>query len=144
MSNLGGLDEEKQVQENEETKVVDLDEEKKKRKPFHYWKVGNREYQLKLKAADVERLENKYKCNIMSLVNDIPPLAVMLTIIQSAMATWEHGIKYTDVLNIYDAYTEEGGNQMDLYMHVVLPTMVVSGFFTEEIAKGMMQAIENL
>ena len=39
---IGGLDEETKTQE--ETKVVDLNEEKKKRKPFHYWTVGGRDY----------------------------------------------------------------------------------------------------
>lgn len=35
MSNIGGLDEEKEIQE-ETTEIVDLNEEKKKRRPFHY------------------------------------------------------------------------------------------------------------
>lgn len=99
---LGGLDEEKQVQkEAEETeKVVNLDEEKKRRKPFCYWTVGGKDYRLKLKAANVEKLENKYKCNIMHMIDDLPPLSVMLTIIQAAMQSWEHGVKYTDVQNL--------------------------------------------
>ena len=58
---MGGLDEEVKNQEKE-TKIVDLDEEKKKRKPFHYWTVGGRDYRLKLKASNIEKLENKYKC----------------------------------------------------------------------------------
>ena len=56
---MGGLDEEVKNQE-EETKIVDLDEEKKKRKPFHYWTVGGRDYRLKLKASNIEKLENKF------------------------------------------------------------------------------------
>ena len=55
---MGGLDEEVKDQK-EETKIVDLDEEKKKRKPFHYWTVGGRDYRLKLKASNIEKLENK-------------------------------------------------------------------------------------
>ena len=53
---MGGLDEEVKDQK-EETKIVDLDEEKKKRKPFHYWTVGGRDYRLKLKASNIEKLE---------------------------------------------------------------------------------------
>ena len=53
---MGGLDEE--VKNQEETKVVDLNEAKKKRKPFHYWTVGGRDYCLKLKASNIEKLIN--------------------------------------------------------------------------------------
>ena len=49
---MGGLDEEVKNQK-EETKIVDLDEEKNKRKPFHYWTVGGRDYRLKLKASNI-------------------------------------------------------------------------------------------
>ena len=124
---MGGLDEEVKDQK-EETKIVDLDEEKKKRKPFHYWTVGGRDYRLKLKASNIEKLENKYKCNVMHLVDDMPALSVMLTIIQAAMLPWEHGVKYDDILNLFDKYVEEGGSQIDLYKNVVIPTLAVSGF----------------
>lgn len=141
MSNIGGLDEEKEIQE-ETTEIVDLNEEKKKRRPFHYWKVGGREYKLKLRATNVERLENKYKCNIMNLVDDMPALSTMLTIIQAAMLEWEHGIKYERIKQLYDQYTDEGGNQMSLYRDIVLPTLAVSGFFTEDTTAQILEAAE--
>lgn len=141
MSNIGGLDEEKEIQE-ETTEIVDLNEEKKKRRPFHYWKVGGREYKLKLRATNVERLESKYKCNIMNLVDDMPALSTMLTIIQAAMLEWEHGIKYERIKQLYDQYTDEGGNQMSLYRDIVLPTLAVSGFFTEDATAQILEAAE--
>ena len=113
---MGGLDEEVKDQK-EETKIVDLDEEKKKRKPFHYWTVGGRDYRLKLKASNIEKLENKYKCNVMHLVDDMPALSVMLTIIQAAMLPWEHGVKYDDILNLFDKYVEEGGSTWKKAVH---------------------------
>ena len=141
---MGGLDEEVKAQEkNEEAKVIDLNEEKKTRKPFHYWEVGGREYRLKLKAANIEKLENKYKCNILHLVDDMPPLSTMLTIIQAAMLEWEHGIKYEKVQQIYNQYAEEGGNQMDLYKNVIIPTLAVSGFFTEKVAAEILEAVNE-
>ena len=119
-----------------------MNEEKKKRRPFHYWKVGGREYKLKLRATNVERLENKYKCNIMNLVDDMPALSTMLTIIQAAMLEWEHGIKYERIKQLYDQYTDEGGNQMSLYRDIVLPTLAVSGFFTEDATAQILEAAE--
>lgn len=138
---IGGLDEETKTQE--ETKVIDLNEEVKKRKAFHYWTVGGRDYRLKLKAGNIEKLENKYKCNIMHLVDDMPALSVMLTIVQAAMIPWEHGVKYEQILNLFDEYVEEGGSQIDLYKNVVIPTLAVSGFFTEKMAAEILEATDE-
>ena len=140
-NNLGGLDEDIQ----EEKKVVSFEEVKNTRKPFHYWKVGDREYQLKLKTSMILKLENKYRCNIstLSVGDEIPPLAVMLTVIHAAMSPWEHNISYVDVQKIYDKWTEDEGNQYMLYTKVVIPLMAVSGFFTEKQAKTLIDAVEE-
>ena len=79
----------------------------------------------------------------MNLVEDMPSLSVMLTIIQAAMEPWEHGIDYPDIQKIYDSWTEEGGNQVDLFKKVVIPTLVVSGFFPEKQAQSIMEELEN-
>lgn len=142
MENLGGLDD---VAENTEDTVVSLEEKKEKRKPFHYWNVKGRDYRLKLKASTISKLENKYHQNIMNMLDDIPPLTVMLTIIQAAMEPWEHGMSFTKIQNLYDIWTdEEGGNQSDFYTKVVLPTLSVSGFFTTEQAETLMEEIGNV
>lgn len=141
MENLGGLDD---VAENTEDTVVSLEEKKEKRKPFHYWNVKGRDYRLKLKASTINKLENKYHQNIMNMLDDIPPLTVMLTIIQAAMEPWEHGMTFPKIQNLYDIWTdEEGGNQSDLYTKVILPTLSVSGFFTAEQAETLTQEIGN-
>ena len=123
--NLGGLDEVKETEE----KVVEIE---KKRKPFHYWTVAGRDYKLKLQAGSIERGENKYHQNIMKIAADIPPLSVMLTIIQAAMENWEHNMSYTKIKKLYDTWTEEGGDQFSLYTKIIIPTLVVSGFFPAE------------
>ena len=72
MSDIGGLD---TVEETTEEKVVEMTE-KKERKPFHYWTVNGRDYRLKLKASTIGKLENKYRQNILNMLDDIPPLSV--------------------------------------------------------------------
>lgn len=139
MENIGGLEE---MNETTEEKVVNMEE--KKRSPFHYWTVGGREYRLKLKATTINKLENKYRQNLMNMIDEIPPLSVMLTIIQAAMEPWEHGLSYPKVQNLYDSWTEEGGNQMDLFTKVIIPTMAVSGFFTPEQADLIVEEIRNI
>lgn len=139
MENIGGLEE---MNETTEEKVVNMEE--KKRSPFHYWTVGGREYRLKLKATTINKLENKYRQNLMNMIDEIPPLSVMLTIIQAAMEPWEHGLSYPKVQNLYDSWTEESGNQMDLFTKVIIPTMAVSGFFTPEQADLIVEEIQNI
>lgn len=139
MENIGGLEE---MNETTEEKVVNIEE--KKRPPFHYWTVGGREYRLKLKATTINKLENKYRQNLMNMIDEIPPLSVMLTIIQAAMEPWEHGLSFLKVQNLYDSWTEEGGNQTDLFTKVIIPTMAVSGFFTPEQADLIVEEIQNI
>ena len=141
MSDIGGLD---TVEETTEEKVVEMTE-KKERKPFHYWTVNGRDYRLKLKASTINKLENKYRQNILNMLDDIPPLSVMLTIIQAAMEPWEHGLSYTNVQNLYDYWAdEEGGNQTDLYSKIIIPTLAVSGFFTQEQADVLVEEMQNV
>lgn len=105
---------------------------KNKWAPFAYWTVGGRDYKLKLSTAVICQLEAKFKANLLSLIStnkDLPPLAVMLTIIQGAMKEWEHGIKYEEVQKLFDTYCNEGGSQIKLLEEVVLKIYEVSGFF---------------
>ena len=58
--------------------------------------------------------------------------------------TWHHGVTYQDVKKLYDAWTEEGGNQMDFFTKIIMPTMAVSGFFTEKQAESMMESLQEM
>lgn len=125
-----GLDEEKVVSEEKKEEVT-----KSKRAPFAYWEVGGKEYKLKLTTAVICQLEDKFKCNLMNILQNsggMPPLAMMLTITQGAMKTWDHGVKYADVQNMFDKYCEEGGTQLSFLMNVLIPIFTVSGFFSED------------
>lgn len=141
MENIGGIYEE--AENEEENKIVEIP--KKKSLPFYIWNVGGYDYKLRLKASGVLVLENKYKRNMMDVLTEgnIPPLAVMLTVIQVAMEPWNHGIRYTDVQKIYDKWEEEGGSQMDLYSEVITPLMAVSGFFTKEMAEEILKKMNR-
>lgn len=147
MVEIGGIDE--MMEQKEDVSPEGQKEEialVKKRQPFHYWNVNGKEYKLKLTTAMISMLENKYRTNILNLVSDsgIPPLSVMLTIIQAAMAPWEHGRTYSKVQNMYDAWCEQGGNQMDFFTGILMPTMAVSGFFTEKQAESLMKDLKNM
>ena len=142
---IGGLDE-MINEEKQADNVVSFEEQKPKRRPFHYWKVGDSEYKLKLTTRTIEQVENKYRKNILNLVTDdgIPPLSVMLTVIQAAMITWEQGLSYQKIQNLYDKWTEEGGSQTEFYAQIIMPTLAVSGFFTEKQAGSMLESVESM
>lgn len=138
---LGGLDD-----TQEEDNVVSMEEHKVKRKAFHEWEVNGVCHKLKLKTSMVEKLENKYRENLLNLISrdGVPPLSVMLTIIQAAIQPWEHNVAYKDVVNLYDAWVDnEDGNQMELLNKVIIPTMAVSGFFTPEQAESIMSSLNE-
>lgn len=140
-----GLDEELEV-EGKEDGIASFEEEKKKRRMFHFWEVGGVQYKLKLNTSMINALENKYKTNLMNIVasDELPSLSIMLTIIQGAMSPWNHKVDFKTVQKMYDQWTENGGNQIELYSKVLMPTLAVSGFFTESQAKTIMESLEEM
>ena len=125
-----GMDEENEA----EKKVETVEELKKRRKAFAYWTVGGEDYKLKLTTQQICKLEEKFRCNLVTLImqsGGLPQLGIMLTVIQAAMTPWKHGVKYKDVQALYDQYADEGGTQMDLMVDVIMEIMLVSGFYGE-------------
>ncbi|MCI9359250.1 MAG: hypothetical protein HFH59_17580 [Lachnospiraceae bacterium] len=121
-------------------------EKKPKRRPFHIWTVGGTGYKLKLTTRMIGALEKKYRTNVMNLVtaDGMPPLSVMLTIIQAAASPWHHGFNYKKAGGCYDSWCTEGGNQMELLSKVIMPTLAVSGFFTQDQADSVMKDVEDM
>lgn len=140
---MPGLDEELEAEEVklDESNVVDMP----KRRPYHFWEVGGTQHKMKLTTSMITQLEAKYKANIGSIVvgGDIPPLSVMLTIAQAAIAPWEHGTKYDAVEKMYDQYINDGGNMTDFYTKVILPTLAVSGFFPQAAVENLMSELNR-
>lgn len=139
-----GLDDELEQEEQEKKSgIADPETARKKRLPFFVWSVGGNDYKMKLTTDKITALEKKYHMNILKLVvmNDIPPLSVMLTVAQAALLYMQHGMKYSKVQALYDKWVEEGGNQMDFYSQVIIPTLSVSGFFTEEQTELIMKEL---
>lgn len=120
---------------------------KMKRKPFVVWSVGASDYKLKLTASAICKLEQKYNRNLLLLItgeDGLPPIAVMLTVIQAAMLQYHHGMNYMAVQNVFDKYVEEGGDQSRLMMEVIMPLMGVSGFFTQSQMEVLTEEMKGL
>ena len=141
-----GMDEELNTEkEKAEEKIVAMPE--KRKKPFAYWKVGDREYRLKLTTEQICKLEEKYRCNLLTLLlqnsGGMPALGIMLTVVQSALLPWEHGIKYKDVQAAFDKYVEDG-TQLTLFSDVIMQILMVSGFFTENQQEDLTEKMEDV
>lgn len=105
--------------------------------PWVIWKVKDKEYKLKLTTAEIIALENKYKRNLMDLINETPSLSVMLDITHKALKKFNHNIKEKDVIDLYDDYLEEEGSQVSFMTDVFVPIFKVSGFFPKAVAERM-------
>ena len=102
----------------------------------------------KLTTEQICKLEEKYRCNLLTLLlqnsGGMPALGIMLTVIQSAMLPWEHGIKYKDVQSAFDKYVEDGGTQLTLFSDVIMQILMVSGFFTENQQEDLTEKMEDV
>lgn len=140
---MPGLDEELEVGTKTTTETQEA--EKPKRRPFHYWNVGGVEHKMKLNTSMITKLESKYHTNLIALIadGDVPPLSIMLTVTQAAIAPWEHNTSYANVEAMYESYVEAGGNMSDFYKDVIMPTLAVSGFFTDSAVESILAEIHN-
>lgn len=146
MQKLEGLDEEIiQGEAKEETSVVSYEEVKRKRRPFHYWTVGGTDHRMKLTTGMTTKLENKYGTNVMNLImaDSTPPLSVMLTVAQAALAPWEHNTTIDKVYRLYDQWIDEGGSQTEFLQKIIFPTLAVSGFFSAAQTESLLRAVEE-
>lgn len=110
-------------------------------KQFAIWEVDGQEYKLKLTTSAICQLEEKFKTNLLNLVDEMPSLTTMLTVTHAAIKDWNHGIKYADVQNLFDKYCEAGGSQTDFMADVFIEIYNVSGFFSQALADTMTEKI---
>jgi hypothetical protein len=99
--------------------------------------VGEQEYKLRAGAADIVELEKKLGGKnplsvLMSLENgELPSVGNLLLILHAALQKHHHGMKFNDVLELYDSYVDSGKTYTDL-IPVMLETFKVSGFFKDQ------------
>lgn len=114
------------------------------RAPFAVWKIADKEYKLKLKTSEIERLERSYGIgNIMNPIinaNDgqLPSLVYMLDVIHAGLQKFHHGYSRTDTSDLYDDYIEDGGSQTEL-LKLITDIFRASGFFPNESRKKEME-----
>lgn len=119
-----------------------------KRLPYATWKVGEREYKLKLTTGAIMEIETQVLRggSLMDVISsgNPPGLALQLTITQKAMQKYEHGIDMDDVKELFDQYLEEGGDQITFITDVFMPIFRVSGFFPKKAEAKMGKQLKQV
>ena len=118
------------------------------KRPYAVWVIGDEEYKLKLTTASIIDLETKYKCNLLELINvntstGVPALSIMLDVTHAALQKYHHGIKKTDVYDMFDEYEDNGGSQLQFFMGIFLELYTVSGFFSSKMADQIRDELSN-
>lgn len=98
------------------------------------FKVGDKEYKLRLAANEMVNIEKKINANVLDIFmkkEQIPTMEELLLVLHGSLQKFHHGIKLSDVYKIYDEYVDEGGGFEEL-IEVIVDVFEVSGFFKEE------------
>lgn len=100
------------------------------------FKVGDKEYKLRLAANEIVNIENKLGGSILSIFmgakeGELPATGQLLMVLHGALQKYNHGITQKDTYDIYDDYIDEGGTFEDL-LEKLMEVFEVSGFFKAE------------
>ena len=113
-------------------------------KPYYEWEVCEGEvYKLKLTTSDIVKLEEVLKRNLLTFLSDTTPLSVMLKITHKSMSKFHHGVKESDVIEMFDRYIENGGSQVQFLTTVFTGIYTVSGFLPASMSNEMEKTMEE-
>lgn len=98
------------------------------------FKVGNKEYKLRLAVNETINIEKKIGGNVLDIFmkkDKIPTMEQLLMVLHGALQKFHHNITLTDTYDIYDEYVDMGETFEDL-IEVVMDVFEVAGFFKKE------------
>lgn len=98
------------------------------------FKVGDKEYKLRLAAAEMVNIEKKIGGNVLEIFmseDKIPTMEELLLTLHGSLVKFNHGINLVDTYAIYDDYVDSGGGFEEL-IEIIIDVFEVSGFFKKE------------
>lgn len=101
------------------------------------FKVGDKEYKLRLSTNEIVNIEKKIGSNVLKIFMDkdnIPTMEQLMLVLHGALQKFHHNITLKDVYDIYDEYVDNGGTFEGL-IEIILDVFEVAGFFKEEDLK---------
>lgn len=100
-------------------------------KPYILLKTAEKEYRLKYTNAIIAELEDDLNSSYADGLEKLTEVRVLAKYLKAALVTLNDGITAEETYNIMDEFALAGGNTDDL-RHIVMETMVNSGFIREE------------
>lgn len=104
---------------------------------YHVLTIKDKDYKCRLAAKECVELEKKLGTNPLNVLmkiaqsQEVPSVEVIITILHAALQKYQHNMTMNAVYDLYDDYTDEGHNIMDL-ITVIMDIMKVSGLIPEE------------
>lgn len=75
-----------------------------------HWKVGGEDYKLRLTTLNAIQVEKQLKMGLIEAVNHLADTTVTVMLLWGGLQEYNHGMKFTDVCELYDKYVAEGGS----------------------------------
>lgn len=102
---------------------------------YYLFKVGEKEYKLRLSAAAVVDTEKRLGKSIVDVLSEceerkLPKLGDLIIILYGSLQKFHSDINIKDAYDIFDEFADNGGNITEL-IKVITEVLSVSGFFKQ-------------
>lgn len=100
--------------------------------------INDEEYKLRLNAKaciDLEKRLGKNPLNIFLNDGNMPLFSDLLAVFHASLQAYHHGIKYEDAADLYDKYSEAGGD-IAQFTNIIMEIFKNCGFFPKEVETG--------
>lgn len=81
---------------------------------YTIWKVGDKEYRLRLTTQATVLFEKQMKVGMTAVLDHVADVSVIVGLIWAAMQQYNHGISLQDVFTLYDTFIADGGTVADI------------------------------
>ena len=106
---------------------------------YTLFRVGDKEYRLKLTTTQIMRLEKVTGHHPLAIltgaIDDIPSVTNMVQVLYCSMVELNHGISMSDVYHIFDAWLDEGHTTSD-FLEIMIEIYEVSGLLPRTTEKN--------
>lgn len=93
------------------------------------FRVGNKDYKLRLSTRNTIGLEKALGCNPLGIFgkgDTIPSITAMVNVLYYSLQQLNHGITLDDAYDIFDQYLADGNSATD-FVNVIIDVYKVSG-----------------
>lgn len=107
---------------------------------YTLFRVGDKEYRLKLTTRQIMQLEKLIGNHPLTVLTgtsdgDAPTVTSMIQVLYCSIVELNHGISMSDVYNIFDAWLDDGHTTVD-FIDVIVDVYETSGILPKPTEKN--------